>query len=285
MDTLRRLDLRVFRMLACFMKQFWDGAKWVRVTDNDDAPRWVGLNQPMWQDSMTGEVRPEHEWKAAHDAYEAAQAQSPDPLPPPFTELVPALNPDGSPMLQNDVARLDMDILVSDAPDTITLDGETWQAFTELLKQNLPPPALKLAIEMHPALPAKRKKQLMDMVDQMATASPPPGAQRKMQLDLEEQEAGIVATRAKAYRDLTSGESSMAKLGAPAVEPPRPDVAEGFGDQPPPQLGPMGPPPGMPPGMSPGPHPALDAPPPAPQGPPSGPPMAGPMTGASRMVA
>jgi hypothetical protein len=27
-----------------------------------------------------------------------------------------------------------MDIMVSDAPDTITLDGEDYQAFTELLK-------------------------------------------------------------------------------------------------------------------------------------------------------
>jgi hypothetical protein len=39
----------------------------------------------------------------------------------------------------------------------------------------LPPPALKLAIEMHPGLPAKRKKQLSDMIDQMASSRPPMG--------------------------------------------------------------------------------------------------------------
>jgi hypothetical protein len=63
MDTLRRLDLRVFTTIASMMKQFWDGPKWIRVTDDDDAPRWVGLNEPMWEDPASGQSAPESTWK------------------------------------------------------------------------------------------------------------------------------------------------------------------------------------------------------------------------------
>jgi hypothetical protein len=122
MDTLRRLDLRVFTILASMMKQFWDGPKWIRVTDNDDAPRWVGLNEPMWADPATGQSAPESTWRAHFQ-----QGGNPDD-PGQVHRLQPAVDPQtGQSMLNNHVARLDMDIEISDAPDTINLDGDNYR--------------------------------------------------------------------------------------------------------------------------------------------------------------
>ena len=265
MDTLRRLDQRVFRGIALLMKQFWDAEMWVRVTDNDEAPRYVGLNQPMWTDPATGESAPESAWRQRID-----QGQ-------PVGQLMPAMHEDGSPMRANDVSRLDMDIIVSDAPDTINLDGEHYSAFMDLIGRGLPPPALKLAIEMHPGLPAKRKKQFTDMIDQMAQAPPSPGDIEAMRRRTDMEEAKIGEVRSRTYSNLTAGEERMARIAAPVTGLPLPDVTAAMQDAPPAQ------PPGMPPGMGAGPpeppmggpgsHP-LPMPPPGPQGPPAPPPEA-----------
>lgn len=272
MDTLRRLDLRVFTIIASMMKQFWDGPKWIRVTDDDDAPRWVGLNEPMWTDPQTGQTEPESSWKAHFE--KGGNPQDPGQI----HRLQPAQDPQtGGPMLNNHVARLDMDIIVSDAPDTITLDGENYQAFLQIMGLKLPPAQLKIAIEMNPGLNGKRKKQLQDMIDQAAQVPPNPGQQRMQELAIEEKEAEIVATRAAAYLDLTAGETNMAKIGVSTEAVPVPDIAEG-GFAGPMQPGGQGPLPPQPPAGPPGPAmgPGGPMPAPVPPRPVTGPPAGGP---------
>lgn len=269
MDVLRRLDWRVFNVIASMIKQFWNEQKWIRVTDDEETPRWVGLNEPMWTDTISGETKPLSEWRKIYES-----------LPPgaPQPRVVEAVNEEtGEPMRANDVARLDMDIMVSDAPDTISLDGENYQAFTELMKMGLPPPALKLAIEMHPGLSSKRKKQLTELIDQlMQSGEKPPEVADAERRKAEQEEADIADTRAGAYDKLTKGEERMARIGAPVQLPPTPDVADGFNDEPGGEMPPMGPPQGQG-----GPHepmmrPDGPMPPPMPQGPPGPPPQAMP---------
>lgn len=255
MDTLRRLDKRVFTIIASMMRQFWTSTVWIRVTDDELAPEYVGLNEPMWTNPLNGETAPESAWRSLYEKGER--------LP----ELVPAVDDYGQPKLSNNVAELDMDILVSDAPDAITLDGENFEALMQLMGSGLPPPMLKLAIEMHPGLAAKRKKQLTDLLEEL-TAPPAPNAQQSEveRLAKEKAEADIAKTRSETYKNLAAGETDM--LQAYAAPLPMPDVADGMTDAPP-QGGPMPGPQGGPPmGEMPAPQP--QAPSQAPQGPPVG---------------
>lgn len=262
MDVLRRFDLRVFTIIASMMKQFWTQQMWIRVTDDEDVPRYVGLNEPMLTEVESGETRPESEWKKLYEAGEQ------------IGTLTEAANENGEPELANDVARLGIDIQVSDAPDTISLDGETYSAFTQLLGMNLPPQLLKLALEMHPGLPAKRKKQLLDMLEQMQNQPADPMADDAQRLAREAAEAKVAEARSRTYKNLVEGETKMAQTwgetGIPMQGPPQPDVSEGMTDAPPPMpQGPeMGPPRAPPPPMG------MDGPPGPPQGPapPPGPP-------------
>jgi len=269
MDTLRRLDLRVFTIIASMMKQFWTAAKWVRTTDNPEVPEYVGLNEPMWTDPMTGETAPEGEWRKL--AQQGAQ------LP----ELVPAVDPQtGQPMINNNVAELDMDIIVSDAPDSITLDGETFEAVMQLLSSGADPRFMKFAIELHPGIPAKRKKQLIDILEEIT--KPPEQNEQQSEVERlakEKAEADVAKTRSETYKNLADGETKM--ISAYQQPLPMPDVAEGMTDAP------QGPPAGMPPEamgeqpvpMVPGPG---EIPGPAPQMAPepmAGPPLVGMMTG------
>lgn len=269
MDTLRRMDLRVFTIIASMIKQFWTAEKWIRVTDDEESPKWVGLNIPMWMDPATGETAPESEWKKLAD--QGAQ------LP----QLVPAVDEMGQPVLENDVAQLDMDIIVSDTPDAITLDGENYQAFMQLMASGLAPAQLKFAIEMHPGLQAKRKKQLIEMLDQMMQPQEKPAGQDDVErLAREKIEADIAKVRSDTYKNLATGEATMAKTYAPPM--PFPDVSAGMTDEQPqgapqPQGGPPAPP-QAPVGMDGPPRPEQPPMPPEMQ-PPPGPPQAGPLVG------
>ncbi|MDE2355649.1 MAG: hypothetical protein KGL69_02735 [Alphaproteobacteria bacterium] len=48
-------ELRVYRQCWARAKQFWRAPQFIRVTDDENAPRFVGLNQPV-QDEATGAV-------------------------------------------------------------------------------------------------------------------------------------------------------------------------------------------------------------------------------------
>jgi hypothetical protein len=201
LDSLRRLDRRVFRIVALLIKQFWTAEKWFRVTDDLENARFVGLNiqKPVMetrQDPYTGQ-----------------------------TMEVPVIDPwSGQPKVdvENEVAKLDLDIIITDAPDVISLQGENYQAFIELMKSGLPPPLLKIAIEMNPSLTGKVKKQLTEMVEQLSQPQgqqgpqgPPqmsPLEQAMIQLQIEEKRAGIDNQRA----DTMNKQATAAKNGADA---------------------------------------------------------------------
>ena len=53
LDHLRSLDREVFEKVWGRCKQFWTAPMFIRVTDRDDAPKFIGLNEPMI-DPMSG---------------------------------------------------------------------------------------------------------------------------------------------------------------------------------------------------------------------------------------
>lgn len=117
--------LRVYRAFWDAIKQFWNMPKWVRVTDDEQAPRFVGLNvpQPM-VDPMTG---------------------------------MPQVDPmTGQPMvqMQNAPADMDVDIVIDSTPDTAVIQEEQFQRLAELAQAGLPIPP-DVLIEAS-ALPKKR---------------------------------------------------------------------------------------------------------------------------------
>lgn len=205
MDTLRRLDQRAFRMVANMMKQWWPAQKWINVTDDELAPKWVGFNVPLWVDQQTGETGTEQDWQEKI----AAGAQ---PM------LAPDIDPEtGEQRLSNDLARLDMDIILSDAPDMVTLDGETYGALMQVLSSGMPPPMMRLAIELHPGLNTKRKKQALDMLEQMAAPQQPdPMAEQAQGMAMERAQAETEEIKARAFKHVAQGEQAAAKAQEPA---------------------------------------------------------------------
>ena len=187
MDNLRQFDLRVYRRIWRRIQQSWTAEKWIRVTDDDGAPQFVGMNAQI------------------------------------FDEYGRFLG------IQNPVAEMDVDIIIEDAPDVVTPEGEQFAEFMQLLPlmAQMPPPIVKLAVEMAPNLTPKRKAKMLEIIDQMGGAADPQAqaiqaqqaqmAMQKAQGEIENTAADTAKKRADAVKTATEAASAGAALMGPTA--------------------------------------------------------------------
>jgi len=125
--------LRCYRGFWECIRQFWNAPKWIRVTDDEEAPRFVGLNVPMpAMDPMTGQ-----------------------PQIDPMTGQ-PAMQ------VQNSPAEMDVDIVIDSTPDTAVIQEEQFQRLAELAQAGMPiPPDVLIEASSLP-----KKKLLLDKLRQ-----------------------------------------------------------------------------------------------------------------------
>jgi hypothetical protein len=123
-DRLRYWQTRVMKATWSRVKQYWKGEMWVRVTDDENS-RFMALNS---------------KYPANHIHVQKGQAQEGDDM--------------------NHVVDMDVDIVIAEAPDTITLQQEQFQQLAELAGKGIqiPPQAL---IEAS-SLQASVKRKVID---------------------------------------------------------------------------------------------------------------------------
>jgi hypothetical protein len=124
--------LRCYRAMWESIKQFWTAPKWIRVTDDENAPRFVGLNMPEPViDPQTGQMQI-------------------DPMT-------------GQPVMKaNNPAEMDVDIVIDSTPDTAVIQEEQFQRLAELVQAGMPiPPDVLIEASSLP-----KKKLLLDKLKQ-----------------------------------------------------------------------------------------------------------------------
>ena len=126
-DILKHLDVRVYRKVWKRIKQYWKDEMWIRVTDDPTNLRWVGLNAPITK----GQQALEQAQKAGMPPEQLAQLQAQIAADPSANEVVDT---------QNDIAQLDVDIVIDDAPDSVTMQQEEFTALAEMVKSGIPIP-------------------------------------------------------------------------------------------------------------------------------------------------
>lgn len=146
-DALKHWQHRMFRKIWNRIKQFWKDEMWIRVTDDEQSLRWVGLNAPMTRGQMALE-----------------QAQQ-DGLPPEQLQMLAQQiqqDPRSQEVVktQNNVAELDVDIIVAEVPDSITRQMEDFQVIGEMVKSGFPMPP-QAVIEASPLSNKDRILKLM----------------------------------------------------------------------------------------------------------------------------
>lgn len=192
MDGLRHLDKRVFRKVWARIRQFWTAEKWIRVTDDEQNVKWLGINiDPVQMQQIQG----------------AAQQN------PAAMEKIAGL--------VGSVAELDCDIIIDDAPDSLTPQGEQFENMVKLkqfdAENELP---LRSLIRAMPNL--KDKQAILKEIDERQEQ----GAQQRQaaqELQFRGAQADVAETESKAALNMAKAREA----GMPDA-PGQPEQQEPF---------------------------------------------------------
>lgn len=143
-NRMDKLELRIFRGLWRVAQQFWKAPQFVRVTDEVEDPRFVLINEPEM--GMVPGI----------DANTGQQAVDPMTGGPMMVEDVLGY--------KNQIAQLDVDIILDTVPGTSTLQAEQLATPMDLIARNptyaeLVPPEVLFELTAMP-----RKRELMKKV-------------------------------------------------------------------------------------------------------------------------
>jgi hypothetical protein len=133
---------RCYRQMWNRARQYWTAPMWVRVTDDEGSPEFIGINQPPKMPGppvmgpggqpMPGEPQP---LPPMPDM--TAQPDAQGRVPQAMQNGKPVFQgPNGQPVLgyENALAELDVDIIVDSVPDTANVQQEQFALLIELAK-------------------------------------------------------------------------------------------------------------------------------------------------------
>ncbi|WP_439684856.1 hypothetical protein MNJPNG_04945 [Cupriavidus oxalaticus] len=124
MDNLRQWTRDVYQAVWLRVRQFWTGEKWVRVTDSDKNMKWVGLNHPVT-------LKEELSTMPREEAEQLVQQMGLQPGDPRLEMVV---------RTENDISGLDVDIIIEEGPDVVTIQAEQFAQLADLAAKGLPIP-------------------------------------------------------------------------------------------------------------------------------------------------
>jgi hypothetical protein len=213
MDALRDWHLTVLRRCWQLVRQYWTEERWVRVTDDENNLRFVGLNRPVTAGEMLqqrfAELPPEEQQARAQELQMAMQ----DPR---AQEVVDTAN---------DVAELDVDIYIEEQPDIISLQSEQFEQLAQMAGAGVPIPP-DVLIE---ASSLRNKKQLLDMMRQ-GQGAPDPRAEaeaRKLESETIKNESQAQLNLAKAGQTQVGSRLDVAQAMMPQQTLPQGVTAAG----------------------------------------------------------
>lgn len=160
-DAFKRWQLQVYRRVWMCVRQFWTAEKWVRVTDNTENVRFVGLNQPMTLgDQLLEEAR-------SQGAQITPQMEQQARMDPRLQQVVG---------VKNNVAEMDVDIILDAVPATAALQAEQFQTLADMAGKGVPIPPQAL-IE---ASSLRDKQKILEAMNGGGKQEIPPQVQQAM---------------------------------------------------------------------------------------------------------
>ena len=172
MDNLRHFTIRVYRQIWNRIRQYWNAERWIRVTDDENNVKFVGLNTPPQMDPQSA-VMAGQKVVMAHQAGEIDQ--------PTAQAYMQQIGQMARP--QNVVAELDVDIDIDEVNETPSLQAEQFEQLTNMIPLFGSPPPPEI-VELVIAASAFRDKQkLMDIVERMKEAAAQPSPMQQIQVE------------------------------------------------------------------------------------------------------
>lgn len=209
LDCIRRLSLAVYRSVWGRVRQAWNEERWIRVTDNEQNVRFVGLNKPVTAIQA----------EAKRLGVDKANMEQADPQAISYLETM-ATMPVAQQVVgvENNVAELDVDIIVDEGIDTPTIQAEQFDQLAQIMPGlvNLPPAYAKMLIQ---ASSLRDKELILETLEQMSAAPPvDPMAEQMKQIAVVGEAAKVEETQSKTAKNMASAEATIAGAQVSAFE-------------------------------------------------------------------
>lgn len=189
-DRLHHFTLRVYEAIWMRVRQLWTEEKWIRVTDDENNIRFVGLNRPIsLAEDLQGRPFEEVRDIALSIGLVPNDARLQQPV-----------------RVENNVEELEVDIVIDEVPDTITLESETFEQLVNIDAARGGALPLELLIEASP-LRSKVKEKILKFFEEQKQAQAQgqqQGAdvqQAFMEAELAEKAANIQEVHSKAQKN------------------------------------------------------------------------------------
>ena len=175
LDRIRCMSLAVYRSVWARVRQYWQGERWVRVTDNENNLRFVGVNRPVT--ALQAAAKQMGVDKSNLEQADPAMVQQLQQF---------AMNPMSQQVVavENNVVELDVDILVDEGIDSPTIAAEEFESMLKLAGTGMiqiPPDVLIEASSL------RNKDRMLEMMKQ----GPSPEQQQGQQLQMADAMAKI----------------------------------------------------------------------------------------------
>lgn len=196
----RKWKLEIYRQIWMRVKQFWDAERWIRVTDNEDNLKFVGLNQPKTFGENLQERAQQGDAQAAQDLQILLSAQ--DPRLNEVEEIA------------NDVSKMDIDIILGEVQDAANVQAEQFEILTNLAQvygpQSVP---FETVVEMSQL---RNKKDILDKLkggdDPQAAALQQQQAMMQLQQQMERMQAEVEGMRANTANKMADTAKKQAEI-------------------------------------------------------------------------
>ena len=204
LDRHRHFKHRVYKLIWAIIRQYWTAQKWLRVTDDQDNIKFVGLNRPVTlaEDLIAEAVRKGID---AEDAKAVLRNKARDPnLAQQLQQVV---------RYENVPAEMDMDIILDPVPDTANVQQEQFGIIGDVAKAVPLPPtlAVRLVVEAS-ALRADKKKRILSAIDEEEAK------QKQAQQQDPVQSAAAQLTLEKAMTEIEKLRAEVGQIKAGTIE-------------------------------------------------------------------
>ena len=176
-DGHKHWEKRIYRQIYNRVKQAWTAEKWIRITDDPSNTEWVGLNKPV----TNGEILQQQAQQGEPEAQNVLQRMIGD------ARLGDVHH------VENNVQELNVDIVLVDAPDFVSIRQEQFEKLADLAERMAAQgqgPGFEVLLEISD-IPEKDmiKKLMQAQVDPEQQAFQKQLQQKGAMLELREKEA------------------------------------------------------------------------------------------------
>jgi hypothetical protein len=198
LDCIRVLSLAVYRSVWYRVQQYWDAERWIRVTDDEQNMRFVGVNQPVTAlQAMAKQmgITKDNMQQAMQEQPEAVQQLQMFASDPRSQQVVE---------IENNVTELDVDISVDEGIDTPTVAAEEFQSMLKLAGTGMVQIPADILIE---ASSLRNKDRLLELLKE----GPTPEQQQAQQIAMAGEAAKVEKTQSETLKNNATAQAALAK--------------------------------------------------------------------------